>query len=183
MRIHRHRQQKPKLNVPEFKVNEEILSETVRVIDENDTMLGVMPTPKALEMAQGKELDLVEVSPKAVPPVVKFLNYGQFRYQKEKEAKKQKAQSKEIEVKGVRLSLRIADGDFNVRLAAAKKFMEEGNKIRMEMILRGREKGHGDLAGEIIEKFIAALRQTFPLRIEQPVKRMGGRVTAIVARE
>lgn len=61
--------------------------------------------------------------------------------------------------------------------------MEEGNKIRIEMILRGREKGHGDLASEIIERFITALRAYFPLRIEQTVKRMGGRVTAIVARE
>lgn len=183
MRIHRHRQQKPKLNVPEFKVNEFIDSETLRVIDEHDEMLGVIPTAKALELAQSRELDLVEVSPKAVPPVAKLLNYGQFRYQKEKEAKKQKAQSKEVEVKGIRLSLRIADGDFNVRLASAKKFMEEGNKIRIEMILRGREKGHGDLASEIIERFITALRAYFPLRIEQTVKRMGGRVTAIVARE
>lgn len=183
MRIHRHRHLKPKLNIPDFKVNDRILSETVRVIDENDQMLGVLPTAKAIAMAAERGMDLVEVSPKATPPVVKFLNFGQFRYQKEKEVRKQKAQSKEVEVKGIRLSLRIAQGDLDVRLASAKKFLENGDKIRTEMILRGREKAHTDLATKIMEDFIAAVAKFFPIRIEQPVRRMGGRMTAIVTRE
>lgn len=183
MRIHRHRQNRPKIVIPDYKINEKILSEEVFVIDENNASLGVMKKEEALKIAQERELDLVEVSPKAVPPVAKLLEWKQFKYQKEKEVKKQRAQSKEVEVKGIRLSLRIAEGDKNVRLASAKKFMEKGNKVRIEIILRGREKAHSELAKEIIDGFIESMRAFFPLKIEQPVKKMGGRVTAIIARE
>ena len=183
MRIHRHRQNRPKIVIPDYKVNEKIASEELFVIDENDASLGVMKTEDALKIAEERELDLVEVSPKAVPPVAKLLEWKQFKYQKEKEVKKQRAQSKEVEVKGIRLSLRIAGGDKNVRLASAKKFMEKGNKVRIEIILRGREKAHSALATEIIEGFIESMRAFFPLKIEQTVKKMGGRVTAIIARE
>ncbi|HBL39785.1 TPA: translation initiation factor IF-3 [Candidatus Uhrbacteria bacterium] len=183
MRIHRHRQNRPKIVIPAYKVNDRIDSEELFVIDENDKPLGVLKTADARRIAEERELDLVEVSPKANPPVAKLLEWKQFKYQKEKEVKKQRAQSKEVEVKGVRLSLRIAEGDKNVRLASAKKFMEKGNKVRIELILRGREKAHFELAREIIESFIENVRAFFPIKTEQPVKKMGNRVTAIITRE
>lgn len=183
MRIHRHRQNSVRIIIPDFKVNGRISAETVFVIDDEGQPLGEMPTAKALELAMERELDLVEVGPKATPPVAKILEWKSFKYQKEKEAKKQRAQAKEVEIKGVRLSLRIAEGDKNVRLASAKKFMEKGNKVRIELILRGREKAHFDLAKEIIEGFIVSMRGFFPIKVEQPIKKMGGRVTAIITRE
>jgi translation initiation factor IF-3 len=125
---------------------------------------------------------LVEVSPKANPPVAKILNFGQFKYQKEKEARKQKAQSKEIEVKGVRITFRIGEHDFQIRVNQALKFLERGDKVKVELMLRGREKGHMHLAVEQVEKFVAMLKETYPLRIEQPVTKQGNQVTAIVAR-
>lgn len=181
MRIHRHRHYKPKYNIPQFKVNEKILSEKVRVIDDNDD-LGVIETSKAIELAKEKELDLVEVSPKADPPVCKILDYGNFKYQKEKEARKQKAQSKEVEIKGVRITFRIGEHDFEVRHNQAKKFLERGDKVKVELPLRGREKAHKDVARELIERFLEAVKQDYEIRIEQKVAFQGGKFTAIIAR-
>jgi len=183
MRIHRHRQNQPKIIIPDYKINEKIESEEVFVIDENNVSIGVLKKEEAIKLAEERELDLVEVSPKANPPVCKLLEWKQFKYQKEKEVKKQRAQSKEVEIKGVRLSLRIAEGDRQIRMNSAKKFLEKGNKVRIEMILRGREKAHFDLAKEIIDGFVAGVRLIYAIRVEQPVKRQGSRVTTIITRE
>ena len=181
MRIHRHRQQKPKTAIPQFRINEKILSPEVRVVaPEGD--LGVMETAKAIALAHEKELDLVEVSPKAEPPVCKILDFGHFKYQKEKEVRKQKAQSKEVEVKGIRLTFRIGEHDLDVRYQQAKKFLERGDKIKLELVLRGREKAHKDVAREIIDRFVARLQGDFNLRVEQAVSFQAGRLTTILAR-
>jgi translation initiation factor IF-3 len=182
MRIHRHRFRKPKFDIPEYRVNEEITAPKLRVIDENGQPLGIIGTAEALRFAEERGLDLVEVSPKAEPPVAKILNHGQFRYQKEKEARRQKIQSHEIETKGIRLSVRIGEHDLEIRRQQAKKFLERGDKIRPEIVLRGREKAHTDLAEEIINNFVKSLEIFFPLRIEQPISKMNGRVTLTVAR-
>lgn len=182
MRIHRHRQQKPKYKIHNYLLNARIKAEKVRVFDDEGTALGVIPTEEALALAQAKELDLVEVSPKADPPVCKILDFGQFKYQKEKEAKKQRAQSKEVDIKGVRLSVRIGDHDFNVRLGQALKFLERGDKVKIELPLRGRERAHRNVAQKVVERFIASIRETYEIRIEQHIAYQGGRMTAIVAR-
>lgn len=143
-------------------------------------MLGVMPTEKALRIAEERELDLVEVSPKADPPVCRILDYGAFKYQKEKELRSQKANAKKVEVKGIRLSVKMGDHDRMVRLQKALEFLNAGQKLKIEMILRGREKAHGDLAIQRIRDFIAELEAQHALYIEQDVKRQGGNVSAIV---
>ena len=183
MRIHRHRNFKPKFEVPIFNANEKILAPEVRVIDEKDEMLGVMTTVKALALAQERGADLVEVNPRAEPPVCRFLDFGQFKYQKEKEARKQKAQSAEVEIKGIRLSLRIGDHDLETRHQQAKKFFERGDKVKADLPLRGREKAFREGAKEVIERFIALLKTDYPLRIEQPITYQNGRMTVILARE
>ena len=182
MRIHRHRSRKPKYNVSKYRTNEKIKVPEVRVVDEEGKPLGVLPTEEAIEIANKKELDLVEVSPKANPPVCKILDYGQFKYQKEKEAKKQKAQSKEVELKGVRLTFRMGKHDLDVRINQASKFLDKGNKVKVEMPLRGREKAHKDVATSIMNTFLAQLGEKYQLRVEQQVKFQAGRMTAIVAK-
>jgi len=182
MRIHRHRVRKPKFNIQEFKTNHEITAPELRVVDENGLPLGVLKTSEAIRIAEERGFDLVEVSPKAEPPVAKILDNGQFKYQKEKEARKQKAQSHEVEIKGVRLSVRIGEHDLEIRIQQAKKFLERGDKVKPEIVLRGREKNHTDLAVEIIKNFIKSLEVFFPLRIEQAVTKQGGRITAVIAR-
>lgn len=180
MRIHRHRYHQAKFDVPEFRVNELIDVPEVRVIfgETND----VMKTSAAIALAEQEGLDLIEVSPKAVPPVCRIMDYGSFKYQKEKEAKKQRAQQKEVEIKGVRLSVRIGQGDLEVRLKQALGFLGDGNKIRVEIILRGREKAYRDRAQEVIKGFIAKINETIPVKAESDLKDAGNRIQTIVSK-
>lgn len=182
MRIHRHRHRKSQFSIPGFRVNEAITSPEVRVIAADDGMIGVLTIEEALRKAEEAGLDLIEVSPKAEPPVCRIMDFGSFKYQKEKEIKKQRAQSKEVEVKGIRLSLRIGEGDLNIRLEQAKKFMEKGNKVRAEIILRGREKAHGERALEVVKRFHQMLSETYQLRVESPPKNLNGKIQMIMAR-
>lgn len=165
-----------------YSVNELIRFETVRVIDENDHHLGVLPTAEAIAKAKEKELDLVVIQPKAEPPVAKIVDFGRYKYEQDKEQRKQKAKQKTVEVKGIRLSLRIAQHDMDVRKEKAKEFLDEGDKVKVEIILRGREKRFGDLATQVIREFIAQLNKDVPLKIEQPVTRQGGQLTSIVGK-
>jgi len=168
--------------VQKFRVNEKITAPEVRVVDDEGKPLGILKTEEAIAIAQTKELDLVEVSPKADPPVCKILDYGAFKYQKEKEARKQKAQSKEVEVKGVRLTFRIGAHDFDVRLAQASKFLDRGDKVNVVLPLRGREKAHRDVAEAVINRFIDQLKAKYTLRLEQIVTFQGGKFSAIVTK-
>ena len=180
MRIHRHRNRKPKFDIPQFNVNSKIKAPEVRVIFDGTN--DVMPIAKALKLAEDEGLDLIEVSPKANPPVCKLMDFGTFKYQKEKEAKKQRAASKEVEVKGIRLSFKIGTNDLAVRRKQALKFLEKGHKIRIEMILRGREKAFRDRAQEIVKEFIESLKSDYDVKVESPTKTMGGRMQTIVSR-
>lgn len=182
MRIHRHRIRRPVLDVQQYRVNQKIKSAEVRVIGAQGEALGVLPIEEAIKLAEVKEMDLVEVSPKAEPPVCKILDYGQFKYQKEKEAKKRKAQSAEVDIKGIRLSVRIGVGDLGVRLKQGLKFLEQGDKIRVELPLRGREKAHRDVAQQVMEDFLEQVKAVYPVRLEQEIKYLAGRFTMIVAR-
>ncbi len=183
MRIHYRRRftQKPLGQI--YRANEHILVPEVRVIDEEGKFLGVLPTPDAIRIAHEHELDLVEVSPKEVPPVCKLLDYGAFKYQKEKEKRAQKAHAKKVEVKGIRLSVKMGAHDKDVRKTQALGFLEGGDKLKIEIILRGREKAHGELATDRINTFVKEVEKTYPLFIEQPVTRQGGNVSMIVGRK
>jgi len=163
-------------------VNQKIRAPQVRVIGPEGEPMGIIDTDKALAFAVSKEMDLVEVAPNADPPVCKILDYGAFKYQKEKEAKKQKAQSKEVELKGVRLTFRMGVGDKGVRLNQASKFLDKGNKVKVEMPLRGREKAHKDVATAVMREFLNQLKAKYDLRVEQEIKYQSGRMTAIVAK-
>lgn len=180
MRIHRHRNRKSVLAIPEFKINEKITSPEVRLIYKD--INNVMTRDEALRLASDEGLDLIEVSPKAVPPVCKLMEFSTFKYQKEKEAKKQRAASKEVEIKGIRLSFKIGENDLAVRRKQAIKFLEKGHKIRIEMILRGREKAFRDRAQEIVSTFIEGLKSDYNVKVESPMKNVAGRMQTIVAR-
>jgi len=156
-----------------YRINEQIRVPVVQVIGDEGEQLGEMPTAKALQMAREQELDLVEVSPKAQLPVAKITDYGRMKYQKEKQIHKQKASQKKIEVKDVRLSLRISSHDMEMRLNQATKFFEKGHKLKVEIILKGREKQHWGKAVEIVKNFIAKLKENkqFNLIEEQGLTR------------
>lgn len=181
MRISRYRRFKRPL-APRHKVNDQISAPEVRLIDENGAHIGVMPFAEAGVLARERGYDLVEIDPKAAPPIVRMIDYGQFKYEKEKEARKQKAHAKTVEVKGVRLSVRIGEHDLGVRRTQAVGFLESGDKVQLEIVLRGREKQFHDLAAKVMHDFVASLQSAFPVKIEQPISRQGGRMTLLVVR-
>ena len=166
-----------------YHVNQFIRTPQVRLIDENGKNLGVVATSQALSMAQEKGLDLVEVSPLAQPPVAKIINYSKLKYQEEKERRKEKAKQKKIEVKGIRLSLRISPHDIEIRLNQAKKFIGLDDKVRVEMLLKGRERQHFQQAREIINKFVADLNELIPVNLEQPLAAQGGKLSVLIGKK
>ena len=180
MRIKFHRVERKE--VPIFKANTQIKALEVFLIDENNEPIGKMSTEKAVQLAAEASLDLVEVNPKANPPVVKIVNLGQLKYEREKQAHKQKMQQKKTETKNIRLSFRISDHDLDMRVAQAEKFLAKENKIKVELILRGRERQYAQKAAEIVRNFMAKLqaKPEFIVEAEQPLTNQGGRFTIIL---
>ena len=143
-------------------------------------MLGVMPTAEAIALARAEGKDLIEVSPKANPPVVKILSFDKYRYQLEKAAAAQRKRQKKIAVKGIRLSVRIGQHDLAFKANQTVKFLEKGDKVKIEMFLRGRERANVGFAFEVLKNFLASL----PLEtivIEQEPKKLGNLITAVIA--
>jgi translation initiation factor IF-3 len=165
-----------------YLVNENIRFPELRVLGEEGEHIGVMPTAEALAKAKAAELDLVVIQSKSEPPIAKIVDFGRYKYEQDKEAQKAKAKQKTVEVKGIRLSVRIGEHDLDVRKEQAKKFLEQGDKVKVEIILRGREKRFGDLAKQVIEQFIQRLNADVPVKMEQPVTRQGGQLTSIVGK-
>ena len=140
----------------------------VRVIDDEGNQLGVMPTPRALEMAQEKGLDLVEVAPMAAPPVARFLDFGQYKYELTKREKENKRRQRSVTFKEVRLSPKIGSGDFLTKLNRAVEFLEDGDRIKVTVRFRGRELSHPELGRKLLERF-AKLVEEHGVVERQPV--------------
>lgn len=140
----------------ELRINDQIKAKEIRLIDTDGEMLGITTTFKAISMAREAGLDLVEISPNAEPPVCKIADYGKIRYQQQKKAAEAKKKQKVIETKEIKLSLNIAKGDYDTKMKQARKFFEQGNKVRFSFQFRGREITHYDLvekmANDIIEE-------------------------------
>jgi translation initiation factor IF-3 len=128
---------KPRIKEREHRINEEITSPEVRVVGE-DIEPGVYPISRALQMAQAREMDLVEISPQAIPPVVRIIDYNKFLYEKKKKDKEQKAKSKQSEVKEIRFTPNTDDHDFDFKLKHAAKFLQDGDKVKCYVQFRGR---------------------------------------------
>jgi translation initiation factor IF-3 len=125
----------------------------VRVVDEEGAQLGVMPTPQALAMAQERGYDLVEVAPMASPPVVKFLDFGQYKYELTKREKENKRRQRSVTFKEVRLTPKIGSGDFDTKVHRAIEFLEDGDRIKVTVRFRGRELTHPELGRNMLQRF------------------------------
>jgi translation initiation factor IF-3 len=125
----------------------------VRVVDEEGNQLGVMPTPRALEMAQSRGLDLVEVAPMAAPPVTRFLDFGQYKYELTKREKEARRRQRAVASKEVRLSPKIGTGDFETKVHRAVEFLEDGDRVKVTVRFRGRELTHPELGRVLLERF------------------------------
>ena len=137
----------------ELTINEAIKFKEVRVIDSDGSQLGVMPIDKALEAAYARDLDLVNISPNAVPPVCKIMNYGKYRFEQAKREKEAKKNQKVIEIKEIRLGLGIDVHDFETKGNHAIRFLKEGNKVKVSIRFRGRELGHPEIGLETMTRF------------------------------
>ena len=131
-------------------------------------------------MAREKGLDLIEIAPNIRPPVCRIIDYGKYQYQKSKKEKEQKSKQKRIEVKGIRISLRIGQHDLETRTKQAEKFLNKGHKVRIEIILKGREKNLIDMAKEKLNQFI----KTIPLetKIEQEIRKQPRGLSVVIGK-
>ena len=139
-------------------INEKIRAREVRLIDEDGSMLGVMPTYDAMRIARERGLDLVEVSPKALPPVARIMDYGKFKYETAKKLQEAKKKQTVIQVKEMKLGLKIEEHDLQFKVKHLRGFLEEGNKIKITIMFRGREVLHRDKGEQLAVKVIDALK-------------------------
>lgn len=176
------RKAKPKVESKKFVTNRDIKVPEVFLIGEEGEQIGETPTIKAIEMAREIEMDLILVNPKASPPVAKIADLGQLKYEADKKAHKQKVLQKKTDTKEIRLSVRISAHDFGFRMEQSKKFLEKENKLKIYLILKGRERQHPEKALETINRFIDELKnvENFNIIEEQPLTKQGGRFTIIL---
>lgn len=140
--------------------NEEIRDKEVRLIDADGSQLGVMPVANAMRVAFNRGLDLVKIAPQAVPPVCKVMDYGKFRFEQAKREKEARKNQHVVDVKEVQLSVGIGIHDYNVKLTRAKRFIEDGDKVKVSVRFRGREMAHTSLGQELLLKFAADCAET-----------------------
>ena len=152
-------------------INNQIRASQVRLIDEKDLQVGIVSLKEALEMAWARHLDLVQVTDKVSPPVAKITDYGKYLYTLQKKEKT----TRTSEVKGIRLTYNISPHDMETRAIAADKFLKKGDRVKIELRLRGREKAFGNLSREKVEQFLEILKKSTPYKIDKELKReMGG---------
>ncbi|HPX60926.1 MAG TPA: translation initiation factor IF-3 [Deltaproteobacteria bacterium] len=142
---------------PTVNINNAIRAAEVRVIGAGGEPLGIMPASKALELAEQQQLDLVEVSPTAAPPVCRIMDYGKFKYQQSKKQQEAKKKQVHVEVKEIKLRPKTDDHDLMFKVKHVRRFLEEGNKAKITLVFRGREITHMDLGRAVIQRFAAEL--------------------------
>ena len=151
----------------------------VRLVREDGEMLGVVSTREALNMAAEAGLDLVEISPTAVPPVCKILDYGKFKYEAQKRKNEAKKKQKVIEVKEIKMRPGIEEHDYDVKMRAIKSFLEEGDKVKVTMRFRGREMMHQELGMKVLDKVRTQLEDL--IKVESHPKLEGRQMIMTIA--
>ncbi|WP_106409200.1 MULTISPECIES: translation initiation factor IF-3 [Roseomonas] len=141
------------------RVNEDIRVPQVRLIDQDGEMLGVMSAREALLRAYELGMDLLEISPNAVPPVCKITDYGKYKYEQQKKANEARKKQKIVEIKEIKVRPNIDDHDYDVKMRAAKGFIEEGDKVKVTLRFRGREMAHQDLGVKVLERIRTELAE------------------------
>jgi translation initiation factor IF-3 len=137
-----------------FKINEQIKSNEIRLIDHEGKMFGVTTVAEGIRMAQEVNLDLIEVSPTAKPPVCKISNFGKMKYEMQKKTADAKKKQKVVEVKEIKMTINIGKGDYNTKIRHTKEFIEKGNKTKISIRMKGREITHRDLAEKMMVEIL-----------------------------
>jgi translation initiation factor IF-3 len=164
---------------PNTRINSLILAKRVRVIGADNSQLGVLDLQEAMRQAQELGLDLVEVAPGADPPVCRIMDYGQYKYQQSKRQHEAKKNQKIVLLKEIKMRPRTEEHDFQFKLKHATEFVEEGNKVKITIMFRGRELSHQELGKRLMERFVEAIQEHAQL---EAFPRMEGRMlTAVLA--
>lgn len=151
----------------------------MRVVDESGAQLGIMSRKEALDKARTAGLDLVEISPTATPPVAKIVDWGKYQYQKMKEQQRNKKNARSSEIKQMRLGLKIGQNDLNIKLRKIRKFLLDGDKVKIQIIFRGREMAHPEVGQELLGRILDQLSDV-AIADNKPV--MAGRNLNVIIR-
>ena len=154
----------------EVRINDQITTARVRVIDADGNQIGILPINDALARATQAGLDLVEIVPNSNPPVCKIIDYGKYKYELSKKEKTIKKKQHVIHVKEIRLSPKIEDHDFNFKIKHARKFIEQGNKVKLNILFKGRQIAHLEFGKELIEKFVSEVEDICKLEAPPSVE-------------
>ena len=168
----------PEIN-KSIRINGAIRAKELRIIGPDGEQLGIMPLQEALKKAEDMDLDLVEISPGAKPPVAKIIDWGKYQYQKMKDQQKNRRQAKSGDLKQMRFGLKIGAGDLKVKLKKIRKFLENGHKVRIQVVYKGREMAHKEIGYELIDKVMDQLSDDAILE-QKP--QMAGRNLSVVIR-
>ena len=160
-------------------INGEIHIREVRVTSATGEQLGIMPTREAMRLAEEQHLDLVEVAPKARPPVCRIMDFGKYRYEQQKREKEARKKQKVITIKEVKLRPNIEQHDYEVKLKHAMRFLGEGNKVKVTIMFRGRELSHPELGQEILDRVAEDLKDS--IIVDRKPKLEGRNMIMIVA--
>ena len=163
----------------DLSVNNRISAKSVRVVSENGEMLGVLEIEEALKLASDQGLDLVEISPKAKPPVCKIIDYGKYKYRIQKKQAEARKKQKTFEVKEVKLRPGIEDHDYGVKLKAIQRFLSEGDKVKITLRFKGREMAYHQRGMEVLKKLETAIESV--AKIEQAPALEGKHMIMVVA--
>ena len=145
--------------IADLMINEQIRDPEVRVIGQNNEQLGVMNIAEAMKLAEEAGVDLVKIAPNAEPPVCRIIDYGKFRYEQSRKEKEARKKQKVIEIKEIRMSPNIDTNDLNTKIAAARKFLEKGDRVKVTLRFRGREMAHMNNSKYILDDFAEALAE------------------------
>ena len=157
-------------------MNNDIRAKEVRLITQERENQGIVPTSEALSMADDAGLDLVLINPNQDPPVAKIMDFGKYKYEIEKKAKEAKKKQHTVDVKEVKIRYKIDTHDYQVRINNIKKFIAQGNKVKIVVMLRGREMQHSQLAFDLANRFVEDLKNE-PIQIEKNPQLEGRNVT------
>lgn len=162
-----------------MRINEEIRAREVRVIGSDGEQLGIMSGREAQQLAYEKHLDLVEIAPTAKPPVCRIMDYGKYRYEQQKREKESRKKQKTFDIKEVKLRPGIEEHDFNVKFKNAVRSLEDGDKVKVTIMFRGRELSHPELGEVLLNKMAAQLKEMAV--VERQPKLEGKNMIMIVA--
>ena len=160
-------------------VNETINAETIRLIDADGEMVGVISKREALQMAEEVGLDLVMMSPNADPPVCKILDYGKLKYENQKKKNEARKKQKTIEVKEIKFRPNIDEHDYDVKMRAVRRFLDEGDKVKVTLRFRGREMAHQDLGAKVLQRVRDELDEL--VKVEQWPRLEGRQMVMVIA--